>query len=310
MRKGEAMIRKPLIVVAAILLLQVPALAGERPKEGQDNPLAAAVNFVSDAGHTTVRDFVEFLDGAGLWPWSVVMKPGVEDIGLPALNLKNARLIDVLSILSQEVDNLEVRLMVGEDELPLDALEPDNWEDIRRRRPTLVIGLARLLDVFEPVDEDFRIYRIGKILENHKVEGIATAIETAWKMMSENYPSSLKFHEDTELLICTGTEKQLLVVDRVVEQLGGNDAPVTQAKKLQQLESENRKLRDALIEQQKLTSESISKLARAVEELNMSAGATNAQAIESLAKDLRDLMEEIRKLIKATEQGAGGAATK
>ena len=81
-----------------------------------------------------------------------------------------------------------------------------------------------------------RFYQISGYLDRWKVDDIITAIETGWKMMDDGAPNpSLKFHQETKLLIAVGVvDGKLQVIDDVLKQLKdvGKVPPSSEARKL------------------------------------------------------------------------------
>jgi hypothetical protein len=56
-------------------------------------------------------------------------------------------------------------------------------------------------------------------LDSFTIEDITTAIETTWKMLGADPLPKMSFHKETKLLIVVGTDKDLSVVNGVLEQL-------------------------------------------------------------------------------------------
>jgi len=70
-----------------------------------------------------------------------------------------------------------------------------------------------------PPIRSFRCWQLGPTLESFTIEDITTAIETTWKMLGSDPLPKMSFHKETKLLIVVGTEKDLSVVNGVLEQL-------------------------------------------------------------------------------------------
>lgn len=67
-----------------------------------------------------------------------------------------------------------------------------------------------------------RFYQLEPFLTKNTIEDITTAIQTAWSMMGKtksNTADTLKFHQETKLLIAVGEESQLQVIDDVLQAL-------------------------------------------------------------------------------------------
>jgi hypothetical protein len=72
-----------------------------------------------------------------------------------------------------------------------------------------------------PPARSFRCWQLGPTLESFTIEDITTAIETTWKMLGSDPLPKMSFHKETKLLIVVGTDKDLSVVNGVLEQLPG-----------------------------------------------------------------------------------------
>lgn len=65
-----------------------------------------------------------------------------------------------------------------------------------------------------------RFYSLAAYLDRGiKVDDIMTAIETGWKMMGNTSLTTLKFHQDTKLLIAVGEPSMLETIDAVLKAL-------------------------------------------------------------------------------------------
>jgi hypothetical protein len=72
-----------------------------------------------------------------------------------------------------------------------------------------------------PPVRSFRCWQLGPTLDSFTIEDITTAIETTWKMLGSDPLPKMSFHKETKLLIVVGTDKDLSVVNGVLEQLPG-----------------------------------------------------------------------------------------
>lgn len=64
-----------------------------------------------------------------------------------------------------------------------------------------------------------RYYQLGRFLKEYKIEDITTAIQAGWKMLGEENPPKLNFHEDTKLLIAVGPIDKLELIHSVLQEL-------------------------------------------------------------------------------------------
>ncbi|MGI8602347.1 MAG: hypothetical protein ACR2OZ_05045 [Verrucomicrobiales bacterium] len=79
-----------------------------------------------------------------------------------------------------------------------------------------------------------RVFSLAPYLGQLKIEDILTTVQTAWKMSGASENPDLKFHEETKLLIASGTPDKLQVIDTVLEALRGS----VQSQKEKALEKE------------------------------------------------------------------------
>lgn len=173
-----------------------------------------------------------------------VVESSVRDVRLPDLTVKNAPAIEIIHLMTRVMRGLHVRIPVGADEHPvgdvLSELNGDNailerWGSANKTQVVIVEMVS---------DEEFdgrgermlRIYQTGHILDGYEVsiDDLATAIETAWDTVPINHVATLKYHEQTKLLICYGTQRHLSLVNQVIEGITGeapSESEVVQAER-------------------------------------------------------------------------------
>jgi hypothetical protein len=64
-------------------------------------------------------------------------------------------------------------------------------------------------------------YPVAEYLTHFSVEDITTAIESGWKLqgLDADSPATIRFHEETKLLICAGTTAQIELIPQVLKGL-------------------------------------------------------------------------------------------
>ena len=69
-----------------------------------------------------------------------------------------------------------------------------------------------------------QFYPVAEYLSNFTVEDITTAVESGWQLQGDGAlkesPPILRFHEETKLLICAGSNSQLEIIPQVLAGLG------------------------------------------------------------------------------------------
>jgi hypothetical protein len=67
-----------------------------------------------------------------------------------------------------------------------------------------------------------QVFYVGNLLQKFKIEDITTAVETTWKLGARDPvsgPPTLKYHQDTKLLIALASHSQLSTMSEVITQL-------------------------------------------------------------------------------------------
>lgn len=136
-------------------------------------------------------------------------------------------------------------------------------------------------------------FPVGRLLEEHTVDDLITAVSTAWEMLElpESPTSHLRFHEDTKLLIVTGDASTVALVESA----------------LKALDSENRGERERQLMNEL---EKTKRFAEQLEERNVHAHEmiknSHRMAAEKMELDLQRLAEEnanLRARIRELESG-------
>lgn len=62
-------------------------------------------------------------------------------------------------------------------------------------------------------------YNINKLLDKYTIDDITTAIDIAWQLSGREVEAVLKFHEETKLLVASGTEREINIMLEVIKTL-------------------------------------------------------------------------------------------
>lgn len=158
---------------------------------------------------------------------NVIVAPQVEDVELPAMNVRSVALHDVFNALNVIFQNRgreavfhqprgsTIWILRGpvEDEQQFSAAqERISYQDRVR-------AIRASQSASQQTSRETRVYFLGVYLETYSIADITTAIETAWGLVPEEETSQFKFHKDTQLLIVRGTQSQLNILENVLSEL-------------------------------------------------------------------------------------------
>lgn len=104
-------------------------------------------------------------------------------------------------------------LLVGR--FPADAPQPDG--------PLVFRG--------DPVETEARLvqfYSLEPVLDRYSVEDVTTAIKTGWELSGAKTQPTMKFHEETKLLVVAGDQYQHQMVNQVLSSLKAPSPPRVQ----------------------------------------------------------------------------------
>ncbi len=62
-------------------------------------------------------------------------------------------------------------------------------------------------------------FSLEPLLERYKVEDITTAMKLGWELSGITALPTMKFHEETKLLVVSATDEQMLVINQVIQNL-------------------------------------------------------------------------------------------
>ena len=171
----------------------------------------------------SVGEFFKILNEMRGGYMNFVVTPGAKDVQVPPFQLKNSSLPTICSLLDTVVTDLELTVAMGSDHGSVsdfaDSYEED-WKELQQAMgvPCLIVKLATF-DGNEPILRSVNLYRLSDILAKYALAELATAVETAWAFLPGNSTGTLKFHEETKLLICSGTPDQLEIASQLIDDL-------------------------------------------------------------------------------------------
>jgi len=212
-----------------------PEKSGASLSETSSEPARFDLNFPGG----TVKEFVTALDKALGKPVNVVIPAGSEKTEIPSVVVSRVTVPALLDALSHSSRHqvavptpgptggvnsyqykeigfvFETRDRDSAD--PVWAFIVTNPPDVPSERPAAPAPVVRY-------------FPIAEYLSHFSVEDITAAINSGWNLMGgTDHVPSIRFHEETSLLICAGTKAQLELIPQVLEGLTQvQDHPDTQ----------------------------------------------------------------------------------
>ena len=219
-----------------------------------ENPMGPMTRLeVSFQGNTTLKQGLEAIQKAVPGKIQFVVGTGVGQIPIPDMAVHDARVLDVLNLLGTVIPELSIRVSFGPSYEPLREVVDQAFEnpaDLKNlgwdaQTCMIIVNLANYDRERELIRREMRMFRVGQILEssNTTVEDLATAVETVWGLGPQRRVASLRFHKQTNLLICYGSSEHILLAERVIERISGQDAPPSFVRAFQRFEKESATLK-------------------------------------------------------------------
>jgi hypothetical protein len=216
--------KRPLLLplLALLSLVQtLPQAAGQAPTPGPSAGLAdpavlppspspqeavqPVFRVALDFQQATAGEIAEYLTHKSMEPVSILFIGGSENTRLPSMKLRNVTVEEFVLILNQ-LGNIEAEQGgAGYQLKPVPGVTGIYTFQNINPLPALPSGKTGL-----PNESAF--YDLSSILDGKlTVADVTTALSTAWATSGEGVPSrdALKFHEESNLLIVTGTPAQL-----------------------------------------------------------------------------------------------------
>jgi len=284
--------RLTLSLLLAFLLLQVHLMANDPNEIIPKNKVtmlkdlgSPLINTLHVESHdATLEELCIELKRALGNTFDVIFDSNSKGIRIPPVTLQNTNVLMILDLINDLFNDLEMRISLKGEMMDVDSclfeyfsiLDEDGGFDAVDKTDCLFFNQADitpviLISLIKMKNREFRIIPIDEILNSSgadidDVSNIATAIETAWEMMNDSYTASLKYHKETNLLICSGSSQHLDCVDRVIGMISGeyNSASLMAAQKMEakisMLEKEVAELKTLINSQKKLIRELTDKL--------------------------------------------------
>ncbi len=196
-----------LILIAA---LQSSVVFGEGPIQGQEKPASpdrVTVNLQFPGG--TLAEYVKALQRLSPNINIIVASSDAGEIKLPAIKLDSV------------APKVAVELVRGDYQITSDAIAHvwvDVWDAPGRATTGSVFRIRTQVDKARS-SVQVRVWNIGDLLgADRQPDGVLTAVETAVGLLDWiSRPATIRYHEDTKLLVASGEHEQLQAIDRVVD---------------------------------------------------------------------------------------------
>lgn len=195
-----------------------------------------------DFGGGTVGAYVDALRRSSPHPVNVALPPRCAKVNMPPVALKSVSLVDALNAILAvaelpEGEEWAIRPLSGVGGVPWGSQSPDAAQGyavlVRQQhqgatafpgQPTM--GMAFTTEVTSLRD---------LLASGVKAETVLTAVETAMRMdPAAAHEASVKFHEETSLLIMRGTQEQIHAAQQVIEQLSERASEGKRAEQMEQ----------------------------------------------------------------------------
>lgn len=154
----------------------------------------------------TVQQLIDAIEAKMKDRPNAVIHPDCANLAVPSIRLRAVEVHDIFAVL--EALNPEIKVI------------PTSRDIFVLRRATRS-GYQGGILIGPRVARPFLIERF---LTKYKVEDIVTAVQTSWDLLSVDRGGrpapSVKFHEETKLLIIGGTEIEVRAVEDIITQLG------------------------------------------------------------------------------------------
>ena len=266
-----------LALILIVALVPIPASVAEEDAAkvrvevatASEVPLASTIGL--EMADATVAEAFAAIQSALDGRVQFVVRESAKDILLPALTLQGTPVIVTLNLMGQLVPDLDLRISssdglrrVGEllEEAGLKAEGLAEYLPASRGTNIVVVDLAHLDANEDEIERELRIVPVGELVvgEEMKIDDIATAIETVWSMEPIGRVATLKYHAETNLLICFGSPRHLQRMEEVIEGIEGHGLEKSQVARIHGLENqlrgvfnEVRQMRVAVKQRQQVT---------------------------------------------------------
>jgi hypothetical protein len=211
-----------------------------------------------DFGGGTVGAYVDALRRSSPQPVNVALPPRCAKVAMPPMQLKSVSLADALNAILAvaeipESEEWAIRPLSRVGGVPWNDPSPDaalGYAVLTKQRqtaaaavpgqPVVTMGVAFTTEVMSLHD---------LIASGVKPATVLTAIETAMKMdPGAAHDASVKFHEETSLLIMRGTQEQIHAAQQVIVQLSERASEGKRAEQMEQQQTQAAKIRAQLDE--------------------------------------------------------------
>lgn len=212
----------------------------------------------ADFANVTMEEVYTSIERALKNRVNIIIKPVARNVKIPSFTLQNANVLMVSELLCSLVDGLEADVYLKgelcstndclheyysmmEDLKDMGEIDEQEYRFFQEDITTfIVVDMPRS-------DLEFRIIPVDMLIEGmgaeiNQVSDLATAIETAWEMTTDSYVACLKYHKETKLLICSGTQKHLALVDEIIDMVTHGQIENSQLNRIQKMAAQIEKL--------------------------------------------------------------------
>lgn len=180
------------------------------PETGLLIPAAPLPRFDLDFPGGTPAELVAAIEKAGGYPINVIVPNEYARIPLPALKLRQVNLRQLFQVFGSATKHT-LRMDKGLYEQSCMFVTND-------RDPSLSSIWYFRVEGYYPAEQTTRFFSLAPYLRDGlTVDDITTAIRTGWEMRGERELPTLKFHQETQILIAVGDPAQLAVIGDVLE---------------------------------------------------------------------------------------------
>ena len=194
-------------LLTTLLFLPIGAVAQEAKRQKNVAPVQKIdIDF---HGGTISEMLDQIRKTNGITP-NVIVSREAAQLKLPPITLSSVTVFDAMQAIRrlQEIDGFMIDVESTNNNVHTIIAYP------KKRSPQV---MAR------PQVRRSQVYDVKNVLGDQKgkygVEDIATAIKTAWEMISKDHTGELKFHVETNLLIAVGTQDELNTAQDVLATL-------------------------------------------------------------------------------------------
>lgn len=153
-----------------------------------------------------------------------VIEPLAGGQSVPDFTVKRMRAMDVVQLVFELVPDLGMYVSTSQGYEDFDEMLSTTEETETGWDKQTAVVLVRMAGRSNE-SRELRIFRLADLLAEYQltIDDVATAIETVWEMNAQHRAASLRFHEGTGLMICSGSPEHIELAQRVLDRIQGED---------------------------------------------------------------------------------------